>query len=291
VLLRLLVDANRTVSAEQLIDALWQGEPPATARTALHVNVSKLRRLFAVVGADTTAIATSGSDYLLCLDGHVLDAQRFEMLLAEARSRQADGDDEAALSGFQAALGMWRGRALGDDVRDPASRGWADSLDELRRRAEEEYGSALLDSGRSAVAFEWCQRLVIAEPLREHRWRLLMLALYRQGRQAEALRAYQDVRRLLADEVGLEPGLELQQLERAILRHDPALGSDPPWSSPPRTETTARPAPLTPLIGRADDVRMIPACSGRTVSSPSAGHQVSARRAWPWRSPERWTTE
>jgi predicted ATPase/DNA-binding SARP family transcriptional activator/class 3 adenylate cyclase len=198
----LLVHANEVVSAERLIDAVWRGEPPATAPTALQVHVSRLRKLLGV-----QRIVTRAPGYQLLVGAGELDSARFERLLADARAEDA--------------LALWRGRPLAEFESEPWAASEAARLQELRLAAEEERIETLLGGGGSPVAE--LEVLVRAEPLRERRRGQLMRALYRAGRQADALAVFQQTRTTLIEELGIEPGRALQKLEQAILRQDPAL--------------------------------------------------------------------
>lgn len=209
----LLLNAGRVVSAERLIDELWGDDPPATASTALQVYVSKLRK---ALGGD--AIATREPGYALEVSTEAIDLRRFERLVREARA----ADSERAVELLREALALWRGAPLADvDLRAEAER-----LDELRLEAIEERVELELGLGRDTVLVGELESLVREQPLRERFREQLMLALYRSGRQAQALDAYRDARRTLIDELGIEPGERLQQLEQAILRHEPALDGD-----------------------------------------------------------------
>jgi DNA-binding SARP family transcriptional activator/DNA-binding beta-propeller fold protein YncE len=223
-LARLVLDANRAVATERLIDELWGDEPPATARQSLHVHVGRLRRLLAD-GTGPSPLETTGSGYLLRLGADELDALRFRSLVESARVEQAAGRLGAAGDAFREALALWRGDAL-EGIALP----WAETerarLAELRLGAVEERIDVELRLGRAAELVPELERLVEAEPLRERLRGQLMLALYAAGRQADALVAYQRARREL-DQVGLQPGPRLRELEQAILRQDPALTTAP----------------------------------------------------------------
>jgi DNA-binding SARP family transcriptional activator len=209
----LVLNAGRVVSAERLIDELWGDEPPATASTALQVYVSRLRKS---LGGD--AIATRDPGYAIDVAQDAVDVYRFEQLVREARAKEP----ERAVALLREALDLWRGPPLADvDLRRESER-----LDELRLDAMEACIELELGFGRHAEIVNELEALVREQPLRERFREQLMLALYRSGRQAEALDAYRDARRTLVEELGIEPGERLQQLEQAILRHEPALGAD-----------------------------------------------------------------
>jgi predicted ATPase/DNA-binding SARP family transcriptional activator len=231
----LLLHANELVPRERLIDGLWGEEPPETAPNALQVAVHALRKL---LGRER--IVTRGQGYLLRVEPGELDLERFERLVERAR---AEGPAAAAET-LREALALWRGRALGDLADPPFAWAERERLDELRLAALEQRLEADLALGRHAELVAELEALSGEHPYRERLRQLLMLALYRTGRQAEALEVYQQARRTLVDDLGIDPTPELQELERAILRHDPALAVPAPR---PKTNV---PAPLTPLVGR-----------------------------------------
>jgi predicted ATPase/DNA-binding SARP family transcriptional activator len=231
----LLLHANQVVSRESLIDGLWGDRKPDTAANSLQVAVHALRK---VLGADR--IVTRDPGYFVHVEANELDLERFRRLTERARGEAP----AAAAETLREALALWRGPALGD-LDDAAFAGSAQTeLEELHLAALEQRIGADLVLGRHAELVPELEALVARHPYRERLRRELMLALYRSGRQADALEAYQRARRTLKDELGLEPGAELQELERAILRQDAALA--PPA---PRAESNL-PAPLTPLVGR-----------------------------------------
>jgi DNA-binding SARP family transcriptional activator len=217
----LLVHANEVVPSDRLIDDLWSGAPPSTAPNALQVYVSQLRKL---LGRET--LVTRPPGYLLRVDPDQLDAVRFERLLDEARKDLAEQRPEPALAALGEALTLWRGTPLSDFVYERFAQGEINRLAELHQAALEERIEAQLLLGRGADLVGELERLVDEHPLRERLRGQLMLALYRAGRQAEALELYQKTRRLLVEELGIDPSPSLQRLETAILRQDPAL--EPP---------------------------------------------------------------
>lgn len=200
----LLLNRNRVVSADDLIDELWGEAPPETAMKALQGHISQLRK---ALGADR--VTTKAPGYLLRVEDGELDLDRFEQLVREGRERLAAGDARAASRELESALALWRGPAPG--------------LDERRLAALEDRIEADLALGRHAQLVAELETLVAQHPLRERLRGQLMLALYRSGRQADALEEYRRTRETLVDELGIEPGEELQELQRAILRHDPEL--------------------------------------------------------------------
>jgi predicted ATPase/DNA-binding SARP family transcriptional activator len=250
----LLVDAPRAVERDVLVERLWGDHPPATARTALQVHVSHLRHALEPDerGGARSVVRTTGEGYVLVIDGPGIDADRFESLTREAEELAVAGPDRA-LGVVESARALWRGRPWGALADEPWLRGDVARLEELRRRADELWADVLLALGRHEVIVDALARAVEEEPLREHRWEQLMLAQYRCGRQAEALRAFQDARRTLTEELGIEPSPPLRALEQAVLVQDPSLDA-PPRSDPERARHNL-PAALTSLVGREDDLR------------------------------------
>ena len=212
----LLLDANRVVSRDRLMDALWGDEPPERATNALQVYVSQLRK---ALGADV--IVTQRRGYLVHVADGELDLERFESLVAESRRLEP----AAAAPLLREALSLWRGEPLADLADVPYVERERRRLEELRLGALEARVDADLALGRHAELVPELESLVREHWLRERLRGQLMLALYRCGRQAHALEVYRSGRRLLDEELGLEPDDELQRLERAILNHDPSLNS------------------------------------------------------------------
>ena len=222
VLALLLLSASRVVPSERLADELWSGRPPEAALKALRVHVSRLRRALREAGADGV-LATHDRGYSLQIDPEALDAARFETLLARARHQGAEGDHAGAAASLREALSLWRGPALSGVAETARLQVEAARLEDARLAALEERIEADLAAGRHSELTAELDALTRVHPLRERLWAQRMLALYRAGRQAEALRAYQDLRRLLGEELGIEPDADLSRLETAILRHDPGL--------------------------------------------------------------------
>jgi DNA-binding SARP family transcriptional activator len=211
----LVLHANETVSVERLVRALWPGEPPATARTALHGHVSRTRKL---VGADR--LQTVGSGYLLVTGPGEVDLDRFQRLLAAGRSVREPAARAAILRG---ALGLWRGPALPEFASDAAFVGDLAALEATRLAALEDRVDAELELGVHAGLAAELERALTQDPLRERLRAQLALALYRLGLQAKALEVCREGRELLALELGLAPHPEIQALELRILRQDPQL--------------------------------------------------------------------
>ena len=233
----LLVHANETLSADRLAEDLWEGRPPPSAATTLQTYVWQLRK---VLGPDT--VQTVGGGYRLVVADDTFDAARFEAGLTEA----SIGDTVTPASVAQVlreALGWWRGPALADFV----GAAWAEPeqarLEELRLVATEHLAEARLALGEHARLVPELERLVTDHPLRERLWAQLMLALYRCGRQADALRAYGRLRTLLRDELGIDPGGELARLEEAVLLQKPELDWHAP-QEPPTVPADVPPAAL-----------------------------------------------
>ena len=214
VLAVLLTRANEAVSAEKLIDELWGDEPPETAANVLQGYVSHLRK---VLGPDV--LLTRAPGYVVQLAPGQLDLHRFERLLDEARAQ----NPEQAAATLREALALWHGPALADFAYEPFAQAEIARLEELRLVAVERRIEAALALGRHSELVGELEGLVGKHPLRERFRSQLMLALYRSGRQAEALDAYQAARRALVDELGIDPSPALQELERAILRQDRSL--------------------------------------------------------------------
>ena len=236
----LALHAGETVSADRLIEGLWGEETPATAAKTLQVYVSQLRKALAAAGGEGE-IVTHGHGYVLGIRDDECDAQRFERLVADGAPREA--------------LALWRGPALAD-VTEPFAAPEARRLEERRLDALEMAIDADLAAGRHAEVVAELEALVAAHPLREGLHRQRMLALYRAGRQAEALEAYREARRVLVDEIGIEPGPELRSLHEAILRQDPALEG----RTPPRR---AEPAVRRTFVGRERELAELAGAGGR----------------------------
>jgi predicted ATPase/DNA-binding SARP family transcriptional activator len=246
----LVADAGRTRSSDALVEAIWGDAPPRSAPKLLQVYVSKLRKsLPAAIG-----IRTHGSGYALELPDGVLDAARFERLLHEAREATQAENPTLAASILGRALALWRGEAYGDLADEDFVRAEAGRLEELRLVALEERIAAELELGRDAEVLAELRRFADSHPLRERLQAQLMLALYRAGRQSEALEHFAATRRHLDDELGLEPGAELRDLQRRILQHDPTLAVTPGSRS---ATSVSLPTPPNPLHGRERELAEI----------------------------------
>jgi predicted ATPase/DNA-binding SARP family transcriptional activator len=246
VLARLLLDAGRVVPAERLVDDVWEGRPPATATKTLQKYVSELRKAL-----PDPVLRTSGGGYVLDIDHDDLDARRFERLVAGEQ--------------YDVALALWRGELLADLAGIAFVAPERARLDELRLVATEAALDRELARGRHAAVIGALTELAAAHPLRERLTAMRMVALYRAGRQVEALRVYDEHRRHLADDIGVEPARQLRDLEAAMLRHDPSLlaadlvvvGEPAPGAMAtgvPRTVRGNLPLALTSFVGRDDQL-------------------------------------
>jgi predicted ATPase/DNA-binding SARP family transcriptional activator len=245
VLALLAIRPRQVVAADELIHDVWAGEPTPAAAASLKVYVSRLRRFL------TPEAAIEGSDrgYSLTIEPEAVDAVAFERLVRDGTRALSLHRYQAAAELMDAALRMWRGTPFGELAVDGALHAEAVRLEELRVHAADQRLDALLELGRGSELIEALEHEVAANPYRERLWRHLMLALYRSGRQAEALAAYQRARSTLDTDLGIEPGEELRALEAAILRQDV-----PP---PAAARSSGIPAPLTSFVGRAAEIAVV----------------------------------
>jgi DNA-binding SARP family transcriptional activator/class 3 adenylate cyclase len=258
VLSLLLARVNSPVSVDALIDAVWGDHPPRTAERTVHAYVARLRRTLEPRrprGEPSTVLATVGRGYQLRLDATQLDATRFEELARRGSDQLVSGDDSAS-STLRQALSLWRGEAYGEFREVQACGAEGRRLEELRLVLVEDRVDADLAAGQSTELVGEIEALLGDEPFRERLWGQLMLALYRSGRQRDALEAYQRARRLLADELGIGPGPELRRLEAAVLAQDPSLDVLRPVA--PATVRGGLPAALAAMgpafLGRESEV-------------------------------------
>jgi DNA-binding SARP family transcriptional activator len=275
VLALLVLQANEVVRTDRLIDELWGDHQPANATAALHNHVSRLRK---DLGAEV--LVTKPWGYVLRADPDSIDLRRFERLVAEARPLPAR-ERNAKLG---EALALWRGPALADLAQEPALEAERARVDELRQSVIEQRIDARLELGQDAEVVPELEELVAEHPLRERLRGQLILALYRSGRQAEALETYRETRRVLVEELGIEPSPELRELEQAILRQDPLLAAvrvpperEPPEPRPPQSRWRW---PRSPLIAGA--AALLVALAGLAVAilaTPRSGtpHASAAR--------------
>jgi DNA-binding response OmpR family regulator len=218
----LIANHGRTLPVGQLAEDLWEGSPPESASAALRVHVSRLRRTLAAAGVEGILV-TRPPGYSLEVPHEVVDTARFEALVAEARAASAAGQHADAVKGFRAALGLWRGPALVEVAASTFATAEAIRLEQSRLTAMEDCLAAELACGRHREVTAELEALVHEHVLRERLWELHLLALYRSGRQPDALRAFQELRRRLGEELGLDPSPALLDLERRIVAHDPGL--------------------------------------------------------------------
>ncbi|RFU21618.1 BTAD domain-containing putative transcriptional regulator [Geodermatophilus marinus] len=271
VLAALLVDAGRTVAVDVLADRVWSGQPPTAVSATLQAVISRLRReLEPDAGGAWTLLLTREPGYRLAVDPEDVDAVRFSRLVRTARELAARGDVAGARAAVAEGLGLWRGPAYADVAATFAVEE-AERLEQARLDARELAAELDLRLGRHAELVDDLRELVRAEPLREGLRASLVLALYRAGRQAEALETYTEGRRLLADGLGVDPGRPLQELHERILRQDPGLAAPAPPAAPapepaPAPAPPAAPAapappplpvPLTTFVGRARELGVL----------------------------------
>ncbi len=305
----LLIDANRAVSVDELIERLWAARPPSTATKSVQVLVSQLRR--ALGGDEADPIATVGSGYMLRVRPGETDVDEFEDLLERGRGQLGEGHPRDAEATLDEALALWRGRAYEDVAYEDFARDEIARLDERRLVATEERFEAMLAAGRHVDAVAGLERLAAEHPLRERVLGLLMLALYRSGRRADALAVYDAARRRLSEQLGIEPGESLRRLHAAILEgagtdDDAGTGVDleaPPTRPrfPPRLLAAAGVALLAAAVAlavathgsgatriahlRGDSVGLIQPTSGHVVGQFNVGGAPSqvvadAHTAW-----------
>jgi predicted ATPase/DNA-binding SARP family transcriptional activator len=269
VLALLLVAGGRVVPAERLADDLWGGCPPPTAAGTLRAHVSRLRTLL----TPDAALVARGGGYALAVEAGRLDAAQFERLAGAGREALEHGEAAVAASRFGEALGLWRGRALADVTAvEPLAREAA-RLEELRLAATEGRIEADLALGLEAQVAGELENLVAEYPVRERLWRLLVLALYQAGRQADALAAYRRARDMLDAELGIEPGQELRALEQAVLRQE--------VRAPPPAARHNLPARLTSFLGREEELAAVEGLMGeaRLVTLTGTGGAGKTRLA------------
>jgi predicted ATPase/DNA-binding SARP family transcriptional activator/Tfp pilus assembly protein PilF len=217
---------GQVVSADRLVEELWGEDPPAGVINSLQVLVSKLRRVL-----PTGVVLTRAPGYMLDVKAQTVDVGRFAQFAGEGRAALTAGDAEEAAGLFRDALGLWRGEALAEFAYDEFAQAETARLNEERLSVLEDRMDADLACGHHVELIGELEEAVSSQPLRERRRAQLMLALYRSGRQADALRQYQEARRVLGEELGIDPGAELRRLEAAMLAQDPNL--DPPERTVP----------------------------------------------------------
>jgi DNA-binding SARP family transcriptional activator/CheY-like chemotaxis protein len=284
VLASLLLRARRVVSIDQLIDDLWPEHPPARAAATVQVFVSHLRRALEPDrsrGEAATLLVTASPGYLLDIEPDAVDAHAFADLVARGRGALEAGDPERAAELLLCAEGMWRGPALADVPVTPFIQAAAARLSEQHLGAAEHRVDAELALGRHAALVAELEQRVHRHPMRERLRAQLMLGLYRCGRQAEALAAYREARRVLHDELGLEPGVQLRELEQAVLRQDPGLAWQPPTLIPatpgPESTSTDRPGRVLVVDDTAINRKLLAAAVaalGHEVQTAENGRQA-----------------
>jgi YVTN family beta-propeller protein len=284
----LLLHTNEVIARDRLIDGLWGGQPPATAAHTVETYVSRLRRALHDAGS-RAALITRPPGYMLRIDPEELDLNRFERLAGEGRRRFAEGNPEVAADLLRKALALFRGPPLDDVAFFPFAQAEVGRLEEMRLAALEDRIDADLAAGWCGELVGELDALVHVHPLRERLQAQLMLALYRAGRQADALEAFRAARRHLDEELGVEPGTSLRRLEQAILEHDASLEATPTGLERVSVESASRaePAPAqaaAPPIAPADEKERPP--SGQVgVPEPAIG--LPAAHTGAFRSPPR----
>jgi DNA-binding SARP family transcriptional activator len=275
----LLLHPNEVMSAERLIDELWGERPPATAAKSVHVYVSQLRRELGHPNGDV--LQTRGNGYVARVGPNELDTLRFERAVAEGRRALAAGDPDTAAAKLSQAVAAWRGPPLADFAYEPFAQREIARLEELKQAALEARIDADLELGRHADLIGELETLVADHPLRERLRGQLMLALYRCGRQADALRVYREGRELLVSELGLEPGPELRALEAKILGQSPELAAP---AGPPRAPPRGR-AP-SPARSRRPSLALVAiVVAGAALLGVAAFVALAERGQTPERAP------
>jgi predicted ATPase/DNA-binding SARP family transcriptional activator len=275
-LVTLLIRPRQTVLSDFLIDLLWAGELPRNPANALQIQISYLRKTLGSAEPDASLLLeTRAGGYALAVDPAAIDANRFESVvrgLPPPDALQSEAVLVSALERVESALALWRGEPLEDVADLPVARGEITRLQELRWAATERRTDLLLRLGRHHDVIGDVSEQVQRTPLRERPYEQLVLALYRAGRQADALRACEGARRTLVDQLGIDPGPELRDIERRVLHQDPSLDWTPPLPTPPagspgrappsapsapgapRALAGRLPVPVSPLIGRDDEL-------------------------------------
>ena len=232
----LLSENGRIIAVDRLIDLLWSEEPPSAAIASLQAYISQLRRILEpdrVPRAPARVLVTADPGYSLRIDAEQIDAHRFERLVADGRALLDQGRPSASEELLSSALELWRGGVLVEFANEQWALPMIARLDEARDTAVEDRIDAWLALGRHSSAASELEEMVQQRPLRERRWAQLILAHYRAGRQADALRAYQRCRQALGEELGIDPSPELRKLEAAVLGQDASLDLPPPSPSRP----------------------------------------------------------
>ncbi|HEY3142782.1 MAG TPA: BTAD domain-containing putative transcriptional regulator [Acidimicrobiales bacterium] len=279
VLAVLVLNAGRVVPAERLVDEIWGEVSPSSGTGPLRTYVWQLRRLLGSADeADAGPLVSRASGYLLDIEARQVDCTRFERDFADARAAAASGQPGRALEQLTTALGWWRGPAFGELASEPPLRVEATRLDQLHLGAQELRAELVLATGAHAEVTDELHALARDFPHRERLWALAMIAFYRSGRQADALRCYQEARRQLVEEMGIEPGPELRELEQAVLRQDRALD----WR-PSGREPTESAAAATTAAGASDTAlhnlpRQLTSFIGREAERSALTKELEAAR-------------
>jgi DNA-binding SARP family transcriptional activator/tetratricopeptide (TPR) repeat protein len=274
VIAMLAMRTSTVVSREELIDGVWGENPPATVEGSLYTYISSLRKALEPDRGrreSSGLLVSEGAGYRLLLAPHNLDVVEFDRLREQAERQLASGDAPGALRSIDEALSLWQGEAF-SGVTGPYAQSQRNRLGELRVVARELRQEAALANGQHTTAVADIAALVHEYPIRERPRSLLMLALYRCGRQAEALTAFREARQVLIDELGVEPGPQLQELQERILANDPGLLLEPSvvpvQAVAPRIPTPTTPPPAATLVGRDAEMDALRAA----VTEVSAGH-------------------
>lgn len=279
----LVLQPGRSVTASALIDAIWGDRPPATARNTLQVYLMRLRQTL----APADIVTTDASGYRIDLPAQATDVGRFAALLADARTAASAGDLDAEFTTLTDALALWRGPALVDIDAEALHRDYGTALEEQRLSAVERRFDVGLALGRHADLVAELAAATADNPLRERFWCQRMLALYRSGRQADALEAYQEINRVLADELGIDPGEELRGVHQAILRGEAAAPGNQPAVVPQQL-----PPDTSAFCGRADQLGALdrilrPDASVVAVCGVGGVGKTALAVHWGWRCADR----
>ena len=254
-LAHLVAKAGHMVPSTDLIASLWGEEPPRSAAKALQTYVLRLRNTLEPDRAGApTLLVTDGGGYRLTLTERDIDARRFDTLVKLGQRSLRDGDPEAAEQSLTEALAMWRGPAYAGFESTLFGQAEGRRLEELRLGASEDRWAALLELRRTAVVVPELEQLLAQHPLRERSWALLVTALYQSGRQGDALQAYERARSVLAEELGIDPGPELREVQARVLAQDPALAPTPRGRS--RLPVGLEPPPH-PMVGRDHELDLL----------------------------------
>ena len=266
---RLLIDRNLVVSVDRLVDSLWVDHQGDGAEIALRSTISRLRKRLREAGAPDDLIVTRHPGYALEIAAELTDAHRFEQLVTVARRMLGQHRPTECTRRLREAEYLWRGAAYSEVRDEPFARAEARRLEELLLAAVELRMDAGLTMGDHQVLVGELETLTSAHPMRERLWSQRMLALYRSGRQADALRVFQDLRSILVAELGIEPGHDVSWMEHAILTHDPALDFPVPPEAGPAAPVEAEQVPV-----------LVPEYRVRVPTSPNEGPLIGREREW-----------